>query len=1017
MQTKQIRCVYCGGTHTNHIEKDSYICEYCGGLNYIITNEVDFKLQLALNKLAIYKFDEADDIYKNIIEESTNDKTTSMALMGRLLSYFGVVYVKSYGSNVTTPTFSRYNPDIPSIKSSRYYKQLCNLRIENSSLNNYINQVEELDKVYSRMDSDLSATPEYDVFICTKISMKTKDDPYNKGYTEDSRIATDLYYSFKEKGLKVFYSDKVLKGVDYDSQIYSALSKSKTILVIATCKEYLESVWVESEWRRWLNFIEIDARKKDTFLLYLTDKSIEVPSVLKKVQVLDYYNIYNVIDSIINKNKVDKNKEILDEINKLKEENERRNKELENLKNERVLSDSTSGAHVHSYVTKIVEPTCSEKGYTEYKCVECGFTKKENYKEPTENHILEDGVCKVCNKKIHSKGLEFKLLNDDTYSVSIAYVSTDKDVIIPSKYYGKLVTVIEKGNYYACKDIKSVSLPKTIIEIGSKAFNESMCLETINIPDSVRKINKEAFTNLPNLKKVDISENSNLTYIGDSAFEQSKRLVNILIPKNVNYIGKSAFNGCTGLSEVYNLSELNIEKGSDNNGYIGKYAINIYNKVVIDTLKMQDGLVIVKNAETKEYHLVKCLSKSKDIIIPDYIKHINPEAFVGCGYLNKVIIPESVISIGRDAFKDCLSLRHIIIPKAVKNCNVSAFSNCNDIKLFIEEEKEKCNFDFQFITNAKYGCGPCKIIDDVIYSEDGTRLIEYRQRYEKEYNILNSVTTIDSYAFSKNKWIETITLPESVSYIGEFAFSQCSSLKSIKIPDNVTSIGRCTFNGCENLKEVILSKNLTSIKDTAFAHCTKLESIEIPEGITQIEGCTFQKCSSLKTVKLPSTITSIGVKAFEECYLTSINLPNGLERIENEAFIHCMSMKGIDLPNSIIYIGQSAFEGCNSITKVIIPNKLETIEPKTFYKCVRLTELNLSGNLKNIGEEAFFGCTKLETIDIPKNIINIGTWAFNSCENATIYFEIKKPLFGYPDVYNETAFLYCKKVLFGKKSK
>ena len=40
-----------------------------------------------------------------IIDESNNLKSTSMALMGRLLSYFGVVYVRSYGSSITTPTF------------------------------------------------------------------------------------------------------------------------------------------------------------------------------------------------------------------------------------------------------------------------------------------------------------------------------------------------------------------------------------------------------------------------------------------------------------------------------------------------------------------------------------------------------------------------------------------------------------------------------------------------------------------------------------------------------------------------------------------------------------------------------------------------------------------------------------------------------------------------------------------------------------------------------------------------
>ena len=84
----------------------------------------------------VYRVDTEEQV-KQIIEEATNDKTISMAIMGRLLSYFGIVYVKSYGSNVTTPTFSKYNPDIPSIKSSRYYKQLCNLDIDSYELQKY----------------------------------------------------------------------------------------------------------------------------------------------------------------------------------------------------------------------------------------------------------------------------------------------------------------------------------------------------------------------------------------------------------------------------------------------------------------------------------------------------------------------------------------------------------------------------------------------------------------------------------------------------------------------------------------------------------------------------------------------------------------------------------------------------------------------------------------------------------------------------------------------------------------
>ena len=69
---------------------------------------------------------------------------------------------------------------------------------------------------------------------------------------------------------------------------------------------------------------------------------------------------------------------------------------------------SGCGSHKHHYTEQVIDPTCSEPGYTEFTC-ECGDTYKENYTsalghEYSETVVkatcVEDGyteyVCNIC---------------------------------------------------------------------------------------------------------------------------------------------------------------------------------------------------------------------------------------------------------------------------------------------------------------------------------------------------------------------------------------------------------------------------------------------------------------------------------------------------------------------------------------------------------------------------------------------------------------------------------------------
>lgn len=73
----------------------------------------------------------------------------------------------------------------------------------------------------------------------------------------------------------------------------------------------------------------------------------------------------------------------------------------------------SSCGHEHSYLTTVVEPSCSSQGYTKYTC-ECGHTYEDNYtdrlehqygdwtvsKESTDTEYgIEERICSVCGYK------------------------------------------------------------------------------------------------------------------------------------------------------------------------------------------------------------------------------------------------------------------------------------------------------------------------------------------------------------------------------------------------------------------------------------------------------------------------------------------------------------------------------------------------------------------------------------------------------------------------------------------
>lgn len=126
--------------------------------------------------------------------------------------------------------------------------------------------------------------------------------------------------------------------------------------------------------------------------------------------------------------------------------------------------------------------------------------------------------------------------------VLVKYNGNAQDVVVPT-------TVNEIYlQSFAGSSIESITIPDSVKKIGARAFEDCRQLVSVVLPESIDTLENGTFLRCWNLTDIHLPQN--LTSIKDGVFWECHSLESINLPANIKTIGENAFLGCKKLQEI-----------------------------------------------------------------------------------------------------------------------------------------------------------------------------------------------------------------------------------------------------------------------------------------------------------------------------------------------------------------------------------------------------------------------------------------------------------------------------------
>ena len=658
------------------------------------------------------------------------------------------------------------------------------------------------------------------------------------------------------------------------------------------------------------------------------------------------------------------------------------------LKLQTCTHTNTDGSSALGDPIENVEATCTEHGYTTYKCSICHSTVKEYKTDELKKHTLthheatdaikEHWLCNVCHKYFSdadaAQEVSYASLLYKGYAVFDGSTRTLTFRYGPSKPEGAYD--LNEGTSSPAWEKQRANIEKVVFDASFANARPTSCYKWFWAFNNLAQIEGIEYLNTEKVTNMDwmFSGYSNLPSLDLSNFDT----------RNVTSM-RGMFNACKGIGSL-DLSNFNTQNVTD-------MCCMFWTCSELTSLDLT-------NFDTQN---VKDMSAM----------------FIDCSNLTTIYVGDKFVttnvSNGSNMFAGCEKLKNYDRSKTNHNyancgtdgyftpgCGYAEFDNATETLTFRykgvkpegaydlnegegrpawinqSDNIKKVVFDTSFAMARPTSCywwfAGCKNLTEI----EGVENLNTRNVTSMR-NMFDACSNLESLDLSN---FDT----QNVIYMN-YMFYGCSKLTSLNLSkfNNQKVTGMISmFEGCSGLKSLNLSKfNTQSVTNMSnmFYGCSGLTSLDLSNFNTQnVEymGSMFKGCTGLTSLNLSmfntQNVTNMGWMFMGCSGLTSLDLSNfDTQNVKHmsDMFSGCSALTSLDLSmfntQNVEYMS-CMFMGCSGLTSLDL-SKFDTQKLQgmsgMFSGCSGLTSLDLSNfDTKKVERmsDMFSGCSSLTTI-------------------------------------------------------
>lgn len=374
---------------------------------------------------------------------------------------------------------------------------------------------------------------------------------------------------------------------------------------------------------------------------------------------------------------------------------------------------------------------------------------------------------------------------------------------------------------YGKSSLRTLILPEGLVRIGSNAIRETQLIHQLVIPNSVKRIDNDAFSYIAE-QNLEVILPDSLEYIGNSAFSNNDFMMDFKLSNTVRHIGDNAFAEAHRVTGTFRLP--------DNLEYLGQGA---FYKMGFD---MTGDIVIPQFMTEIPNNAFNSIgfAKGTTLTLHDGVTIIGIGAFSNLKFSTPISFPNSLVAVKQDAFADCLMCGSLSLPASVSVVERGSFGT-------YRETTEMTGLSGELTLPDKISVIP----RESFHGQSFTNIV-----------LSDRITTVAERAFVGLDFLRTLTLGKNIDFLGAEAFGYSYALQTVvclnpeppQISDNTFAdvyfdkvVLEVPENSVERYRNTPIwnkFQNISAHKELAFniPTLTSLQAGIIREGMVRSEG-------------------------------------------------------------------------------------------------------------------------------------------------------------------------------------